>query len=178
VTLPEAQTYFTGHIDDLKRMSADGTPWVFLCGSALIDYLSKLADGRNDGGAAFKRFVNVYMPRGYLTFKYRSGLSDLPEQLYHVLRCGIVHSFSMIPDAQAKNKGGRDRSIVLSHHEPHLSPYSTANAPDACCLRADGFVADLEAAMKKLFTDAATNAQLAGNITAWLAQHPPIAGNV
>ena len=45
VTLPEAETYFTGQIDDLKRMSADGTPWVFLCGSAVIDYLSKLADG-------------------------------------------------------------------------------------------------------------------------------------
>jgi hypothetical protein len=45
-------------------------------------------------------------------------------------------------------------------------------------LRADGFVADLEAAIRKLFTDAATNAQLAQNITAWLAQHPPIAGNI
>ena len=178
MTLQEAETYFARQIADLKRMIADGTPWVFLCGSAVIDYLSKLADGKNDGGAGFKRFVNTYMPTGYRIFKYKSGAADLPDQLYHVLRCGIVHSFSLIPDAQARSKGGRDRSVVLSHDEPHLSAYSSVNAPDACCLRADRFVDDLESAMKKLFADAATNAGLAAKITAWLAQHPPIAGNI
>ena len=124
MTLPEAEAYFTGRIDDLKRMSADGTPWVFLCSSAVIEYFSRLAAGKNDGAEGFKRFVKAYMPPAYLTFKYRSGLADLPEQLYHVLRCGIVHSFSLIPDTKAKSSGGRNRSIVLSHHEPHLSSYS------------------------------------------------------
>jgi hypothetical protein len=178
VTLQEAETYFAPQIADLKRMIADGTPWVFLCGSAVIDYLSKLAAGKNGYGEGFKQFVTDYMPVAYRTFKYQSGATDLPEQLYHVLRCGIVHSFSLIPDKQARRKGGRDRSVVLSHDGPHLSAYSSTNAPDACRLRADGFVADLEAAMNKLFADASTNTLLAKNITAWLALHPPIAGNI
>lgn len=178
MTLEEAESYFGHKIADLKRMIADGTPWVFLCGSAVIDYLSKLAAGKNDHGEGFKQFVTDYMPATYRTFKYKSGETDLPEQLYHVLRCGIVHSFSLIPDAQARKKGGRNRSIVLSHDAPHLSAYSSTDAPDACCLRADGFVADLEQAMNKLFADASSNDQLAESISAWLAQHPPIAGNI
>ena len=111
--------------------------------------------------------------------KYKSEARMIsPNRLYHVLRCGIVHSFSLIPDQQAINKGGRDRSVVLSHDAPHLSAFSSADAPDACCLRANGFVDDLETAMKALFTNAAINAPLAGNITKWLTDYPPIAGNI
>jgi hypothetical protein len=163
-------------------MCPDGTPWVFLCASAVIEYLSKLAAGADQGGAGFKQFIHQYFPDGYLDFKYKSGTADLPEQMYHVLRCGIVHSFSMIPDSRGQDKGARDRSVVMSHHEVHLSPYSSSLAPDACCLRADAFVADIETATNKLFTaaQAATpvGQQVAQNIESWLQQHPPIRGDV
>src|SRR5262249_5273065 len=129
MTLHEAETYFMSRVADLKRMTADGTPWVFLCGSAFIEYLSKLADGKDGGAAGFKRLINTYMLAGYRTFKYKSGVAGLPEQLYHVLRCGIVHSFSLIPNRHTKRKGGRDRSVVLSHDEPHLTQYSSVKAP-------------------------------------------------
>lgn len=182
MTLQDAKTYFTGHIAALKKMCSDGTPWVFLCASVVIEYLSKLAAGKDEGGAGFKKFIRQFFPDEYRNFRYQSGDIDLPEQMYHVLRCGIVHSFSMIPDTRGRDRGARDRSVVMSHDEVHLSPHSSAVVSDACCLRAETFVADIEKATKRLFTEAeadtAAGRKLAKNIEAWLQQHPPIRGNV
>jgi hypothetical protein len=130
MTLQEAEAYFRLRIDELKQMIPAGTPWVFLCGTAVIEYLSKLAVGKDDGGRGFKKFVTDYMPDGYRNFKYKSGADDLPLQLYHILRCGIVHSFSLIPDPNATRNKGRIRSVVLSHDEPHLTSYSSTAASD------------------------------------------------
>ena len=94
----EAKTYFYARIEELKDMCKPGgaeTPWVFLCGSAMIDYLSRLAAGKDNGGEGFKKFIRDYMPSSYCDFEYRSGDKDLPEQVFHILRCGIVHSFSL-----------------------------------------------------------------------------------
>jgi hypothetical protein len=176
LTLPEAKNYFECRLNELNAMCSDGTPWVFLCGSALIEYLSKLAKGDDGGGAGFKEFVTKYMPQRYRDFQYESSDCDLPVQMYHVLRCGIVHSFSLIPDTRAKKHGGRDRSIVLSHTDPHLSCHSSLTAKDACVFNAEQFILDIEQAAKKLFDDAAQDAVLAGNITRWLRKHPPIVG--
>jgi hypothetical protein len=117
------------------------------------------------------------MPK-YKSFQYLSGKADLPEQMYHVLRCGIVHSFSLVPDQGARDKGGRDRSIVLSHNGRHLSQWSKQKAPDACCLNAEEFIDDIESAMLQLFSTAKGNRQIAQNIEDWTKRHPPIAGNI
>lgn len=174
MTLEDAEKYFMARIAELERISGHGNPWVFLCGTALIEYLSKLAEGTNCGGGGFKRFVRTYMPAGYKTFQYKSGIQVLPEQLYHVLRCGIVHSYSLIPDQQAKDKGGRDRSIVLDHEAKHISPFSSQNVKDACCLNAWDFVRDIEGACRDLFAKAKTDTALSANISGWLQSHPPI----
>jgi hypothetical protein len=177
--LEEAETYFTAMIPGLGKMCCDGSPWVFLCGAAVIEYLSKLAYG-GGGRKNFINFIKEYLPGPYAEFKYMSGQQDLPEQMYHVLRCGIVHSFSLIPDEQGKENGGRDRSIALSHDisEGHIKSVDTKNgAKDACCLNAYEFVADLASAMRKLFEAARTNTEVKTNITNWLTKFPPIAGD-
>jgi hypothetical protein len=178
MNLHHAKACLVGHIAALKTMCLDGTPWVFLCAAVVIECLSKLAAGKDLKAAGFKSFIRDYMPVGYRNFKYQSGKTDLPDQLYYVLRCGIVHNFSMVPGTTEVKNGARIRSVVMSHDEVHLSRYTGASAPDACCLRADGFVADIETATNKLFSDAedgsSTGDQLAENIEEWLHQRPPI----
>lgn len=125
-----AEKYFTDRIRELSQMCVDRTPWVFVCSAAMIDYLSKLVNGEDKGGTGYKGFIRDYMAKvrpEYKTFTYADGKQDLPLQIYHVFRCGIVHSFSFIPDPQARAKGGRDRSIVISHRHSgpgHISKYS------------------------------------------------------
>jgi hypothetical protein len=177
MTLQEAENYFDDQIDYLKKMSLDGSPWIFLCGSAVIEYLSKLAAGKDDGGNGYKTFVTNYMPDAFRNFKYKGGQMDLPEQMYHVLRCGIVHSFSLIPNELAIRYGGRNRSIALTHNEPHLTQYSSQKTADACRLRANSFVADIDAARMRLFTQARSDLQIEKNIIGWLNKHPPIAAD-
>jgi hypothetical protein len=178
MTLEEAEKYFTAMIPDLGKMCCDGSPWVFLCGTAVIEYLCKLAYGPG-GRKNFAKFIKEYMPASYRKFSYASKKQDLPEQMYHVLRCGIVHSFSLIPDEHGKKNGGRDRSIALSHdtRDGHIKRVSTQRAPDACCLNALEFVADLASAMRKLFDSAKTKKEVKTNITSWLEKCPPIAGD-
>ena len=43
MTLYEARDYFRKRVGELKSMCKGETVWVFLCSSALIEYLSKLA---------------------------------------------------------------------------------------------------------------------------------------
>ena len=80
--IDEAEKYFLGRVKELSNMCSDGTPWVFPCGSTLIEYLSKLATGKNEGGQGFIDFVIEYMPDGYKNFQYASGDDDLPIQAY------------------------------------------------------------------------------------------------
>jgi len=178
MTLSEAEKYFTAMIPGLGKICCDGSPWVFLCGTAIIEYLSKLAFG-SGGRKNFINFIKEYMPPSYSQFQYISGQQDLPEQMYHVLRCGIVHSFSLVPDKKGKENGGRNRSIALSHdtRDGHIQKVSTKRAPDACCLNAYEFVADLASAMRKLFKSAKVDAKVKNEITNWLKQCPPIAGD-
>jgi hypothetical protein len=178
MTLSEAEKYFTAMIPGLGKMCCDGSPWVFLCGTTIIEYLSKLAYGPG-GRANFIKFIKEYMPPSYNEFQYTSGQPDLPEQMYHVLRCGIVHNFSLVPDKRGNENGGRDRSIALSHdtRDGHIRSVKTKRAADACCLNAFEFVTDLASAMRKLFESAKGNAKLRNAITNWLKQCPPIAGD-
>jgi hypothetical protein len=174
--LEKARQYFEARATALRDMCASGDPFVFLCGTAVIEYLSKLAVGSDGKRAGFKQFIVDYMPEGYRNFTYRSGDRDLPLQMYHILRCGIIHSFSFKADGRAEDAGGRDHSIGLSHNlsEGHLVNFSKGKALDACCLNADEFVNDIRTGMTKLFNAAANSRPTQENVEKWLQQHPPI----
>jgi hypothetical protein len=184
MNIDEAKKYFSDRIQELSRMCADGTPWVFVCTAAMIDYLSKLVNGEDKGGTGYKNFIRDYMAevrQEYKTFTYADGNKDLPLQIYHVFRCGIFHSFSFIPDPQTRAKGGRDRSIVISHRKSglaHISKYSSTNAPDSCSFVAEDFVDDLARTIQKIFSMAKADNVSKYNITQWLISHPPIMGNI
>jgi hypothetical protein len=120
MNLDEAKAVFLDLLNSLESMPVN--PWPFLCASALIEYLTKMVNGDGSGAEKYKQFVSTYLARVnplYNSFTYIYGSpspeQDLPRQMYHILRCGIVHSFSFIPDKQATDKGGRPRSVLIAH---------------------------------------------------------------
>lgn len=186
MNLDNTYAYFEGRAREIGVMCNDGTPWVFLAASAMLDYLAKLVAGADQKAQGYKAFVRNYLGAVrplYRDFKYRNGGPDLPEQMYHVLRCGIVHSFSFIPDELSAKKGGRDRSIVLCHriessekHWHHLMAYSTDKVSDAALFVAEDFSEDIALVVKHLFKKAKEDSTLSSNIERWVKAHPPIMG--
>jgi len=174
--LATAREKLSQRIAELRDCCATKSPWVFLGAAAYVEYLAKLA------GLEYKDFVSQRLSRvrpEYASFAYRSGETDLPAQMYHVLRCGIAHSLSLIPDQRARKKGGRDRSIVLCHRQPdavHLASVSNPVVPDAALFVAEDFVEDLSRATEQLFEDAKRDSGLEQQISRHLLQHPLISG--
>jgi hypothetical protein len=175
----DIETYFKGRVEELKRLAKLGDPWVFLCASSFIEYLAKITLGRETTQKDYKDFLRDYFFRAcpeYDKFTYADGDRDLAVQMYHVLRCGIVHSFSLIPDQQAKGKGGRDRSIILAHRASgrrHLTSYGDGTL-DSVVFVAEDFVADIETVTNFIFTESSTHPLLRLNIETWWNLHPPI----
>ncbi len=184
MTLAEARRYFEDRADELLAMCDRGNPWVFVCAAAMVEYLVKLVTGGKAGRLEYIAFVNQYMAQArtaYSGFTYLSGAKDLSTQMYVILRCGIVHSFSLIPDNVAAANGGRSRAIVLAHRSerrPHLSSFVSPNAPDAACFVAEDFIEDIKATVRIIFDAAATDTTLRANIEAQWRNHPPIQGNI
>ena len=184
--LPSAQAYLAARVDEFKRCCHAGSPCVFLGAAAFLEYLSKAVVGQDDRGDGYKTFVKDWLSKvraDYRDFAYKDGTKDLPKQMYHVLRCGIVHSFSLIPDNRDRKAGGRDRSIVLCHRAEavsrglhHLSPYSTTEISDAALFVAEDFVDDLAALVNIVFAAAAGDSSLEKHILKWLSDFPPISG--
>lgn len=186
MTADRARIIFLDKVKDLRKMCQAGTPLVFVAACAMLDYLVKLTNGADKKGQGYKDFIRDYLAQvrpGYKTFKYKTGKTDLPEQMYHVLRCGIVHSYSLVPDARAIKDGGRERSIALCHKceaqekgWKHLDPYSTATVADAAIFIAEDFVDDIGECINIIFDKAATDKQHEQNILCWIKKHPPITG--
>jgi hypothetical protein len=184
--LVQAERYFRDRVKELRRSCEDRTPWVFLSASAMLEYLAKIVNGADKKADGYKSFIRDYFSAvrsEYKDFKYKSGDQDLPIQMYHVLRCGIVHNFSLIPDSTARAKCGRDRSIVLCHKREsdsegwhHLMPYTSDKVADAALFVAEEFVNDIARVVDFIFGKARKDSALSQNIELWLKNHPPIAG--
>ncbi|MEA5139519.1 hypothetical protein [Arcicella rigui] len=153
----------------------------------LIDYLSKLYDKSNSSGSdKYKNFINEIMAEvnpKYKTFRYTINYdtdekNNLPTQMYHVLRCGFVHSFSLIPDNKAKGKGGRDRSIILGFKEDnnlnHLDNFSCEGVRDACLFILDDFISDLDKSIDILFEKVNNDENLKKHILKLVSDYPYI----
>ena len=173
MTEDEARGHFLCMLGKLRTM--EPSPWPFLCASVLLEYLAKMALG--SGRTNYIKFVKKYMSPRYSCYKFANGDKDLPEQLYYVLRCGMVHSFSLTPDKSHYNKA-RNESIVIAHTGTHLSRYISQNGHynDAVCLVLGDLVNDIEEALNKLFEDAKADTKLSNSIKAHLGSNPPVAG--
>lgn len=188
LTLTKTETYFKNRVGELRSLAQRGDPWVFLCTASFLEYLAKIELGKTTSSTDYKNFLrNTFFKvcPAYAGFRYRSGNRDLAEQMYHVLRCGIVHSFSLFADPSAKAKhGGRDRSILLAHRssgQRHLANYvnrRTKPKVDAAVFIAEDFVDDVGRVTEFLFAQARkrsnAGARLRNNIQTWVKTHPPV----
>jgi len=182
----EAKNYFHDLISAAKKYCADHTPLPFILGACFIDYFCKMVEGEDKKKTGYKGFVKKYMKgvrEEYATFKYANGTQDLPVQMYHVLRCGVVHSFSLIPDKKVNKQPGRDHSIALCHKAEaeqkrlrHLSPYSGPWNLDAALFVIEDFLDDLLAVNELIYNKAIADRTLRDKIEGWLRVSPPISG--
>jgi hypothetical protein len=107
-----------------------------------------------------------------------SGSKDLPLQMYVTLRCGIVHSFSLIPDAIGISNNGRSRSILLAHEMKGHSHFATFKNSelDSVVFTAEQFAKDIKETINIIFQKATTEKSLENQITEHVNNFPPIAG--
>jgi hypothetical protein len=174
-------TYLSVRLDELKRGSTSSA-WDFLCLAAILEYIASLdrrthfVRGRQKperGHDYFVRFVKNYMPNSYQSFTYQSGVNDLPSQMYYILRCGLLHSFSLSQDAL--RGGGRTGSIVLTHDEAHLSTYAgQSRNPDNAILRFDQLLEDIRTGLFGLIAASQTDPDLKARIRKRIADAPPL----
>ena len=183
-SLQDVQSRFDLWFYELDQICKIENPWGFLCLSALIDYLSRLANGANCGRKGYIQFIKDYFPDKYKNFQYKNGSKDLPEQMYYVLRNGLVHSFSLIPENQTGTPIGRERSIVLIHARgakqdqlSHLGNYPGQHGQlDAALFVAEDFLNDTRIAAYELLQKARSNSSLESEILSWYTRYPPIKG--
>ena len=158
----------------------------FLCLSAMIDYLSKLAY-RDDlkGWERYPKFIKEFFPRKYSEFEYKTGEKDLPRQMYYVLRNGMVHSFTLVPNEMGRRHGGRLKSIVLCHRREakqdrlyHLHLYKDRQGrfENAALFVMEDFLEDTKLAAYNLMSKAKRDSHLRQNVLEWFAKYPPITG--
>lgn len=193
--------YFLGILKELEIECEKRPAWMFLCCSAFIEYLAKMS---TDPSSAEKRdwipymlFIEKYMPERYKKFKYlvasssvnsaagtETTKSDLPLQMYCILRCGLVHSFSLVPHSKygtsTAGSKARKRSIVLTHRGvkkrvKHLDNYKGKDGnQDAALFVLQDFIKDIRKALKALFKDAETDSALGEHILKNLSDCPPL----
>ena len=114
----------------------------------------------------------------YKDFTFQNGSKDLPCQMYVTLRCGIVHSFSLVPDATSKSNKGRPRSILLAHEMKGQSRFATFKncEMDSVIFTAEQFAKDIKETIHIIFQKATTEKSLENQITEHVNKFPPIAG--
>jgi hypothetical protein len=181
MTLDEGRKHFTDMLENLEKM--DASPWPFLCASAMLEYLSKLSISAQSNAQQYIRFIEDYMPHTYKDYQFQCEARDLPYQMYYVLRCGLVHSFSLVPDTSFKSAStGRKGSIVIFHKGKQLKQFSYAHLTqfpnttnsDAVLFLFDEFLADIKSAMEQVFTRAKEDVALSQRIEKFLKDNPPI----
>lgn len=172
--------YYKQRVVELKHLAILGDPWVFLCSSAFIDYLARLVSNNAINGEDYEKFIKDYLieiDSRYVNFQFQSGMQDLPKQMYLILRCGIIHNFSLNPDETGIKKGGRNTSILVGHNSngcTHLSKYLD-NSNDSIIFTAESFVEDLDKLLDLIFLEKAkSDSTIATNIFQWVTRYPPI----
>lgn len=177
--LNTARDYLIAEINSLRHIK--GTVWIFVGAATMIDYLASLSLGRPAGRSGYIAFIREWMRPEYNNFEYaqkhrkpgtgiirggrrvarRITKSDLPEQMYYMLRCGLVHGFSLVPTHQESVNGGRERSITINSRldsirdrKAHLEPFNKVPLIiDSIYFVDEDLLDDLVEATNKLFAD-------------------------
>jgi hypothetical protein len=182
-TIGEVYNYYKTLVEDIKEFAYNGQGdlLTFLMCSSYIDFLVKMVYDKESTSNDYKIFIRDFLSKvdiRYKDFSYTIGKKkDLPEQMYHILRCGITHSYSLVPDSKSVTKGGRERSIMLGqrkNNNTHFTKYDE-NGYDTVIFTVEDFAEDLRGVLDKIFLELAPNdQQLSRNILSWVNKYPPL----
>lgn len=168
--MEESYSYISNHCKALLKTAEQSDPWVFVCAASMIEYLAKMTGH----GKSYSSFISTYLANvdcRYRDFKYLDASQNLPEQMYFVLRNGLIHSFTLKPN---RINSGKTNSILLSHTDEHFS-HRTDNNLDACVFNAYSLVNDLCALIDNIYESAKTDNNLNEKIKCFWLQNPPLA---
>jgi hypothetical protein len=177
-TLFDKEKHLLSLVDAIVRM--EQTPFPFLCAATMIEYLIRIS-GYGDN---YINFICDHLPGGYQNFQYHhtGGERDLPQQMWYILRNGLVHTFSLFPDKTGQNAGARERSILITHRSagdgPHLSHVKKISGgidADAALFVLEDFCEDISGVIRKVFSDAAGDPRKAKKIHDNWERSPPAA---
>ncbi len=193
--LSEIHEYFRKRVEELESDCKSETAWVFINAAVMLEYLCNLVvePGQKTDFDRYTEFIcGDWLPEDYKNFEYREehagvdGLTktDLPLQMYCVLRSAMVHSFSMIPastfwheekreKSRSPAKYARRGSIVITHKKSgneHLSNYDK----DAACFVAESFIEDIRTAVENIFDKANEDEALRKRIENVVNVRPPL----
>ena len=181
MTNQEYEKYVLSRIDEAASRAP--SPAAFGDITEIMDAMAKATTfpgssrQRKSDATRFQEFVNKHMRPEYRCFQYASGVTDLPAQMYHILRCGILHSMSLAPNGSASGKApiGRKDSILLDCGGVHLANVN-GNGYDAAVFVFPKFVEDVKAATRKAFAAARKNTVLEAQLSKYIVDHPPVVG--
>lgn len=166
--------YWRGRVFEVRDINQK--IWGHVCAAALIEFGAKLSNGGVGGGPNYKAFARTLGtdPSKYTDFTFAGGQQDLEIQMWHVLRCGLLHSFCLMADATGMGAGARHRPFMLASVNDgyttanHVTNY-TEHGRDACLLILEPFVEDIWIAMERIFDDTNKDA----SVRACAEQNPP-----
>jgi hypothetical protein len=167
IIMEKEYEHIRNHCLALYKIEPNGDPWVFVCASVMIDFLRGMTGCKN-----YSDFVNDWLSKInplYRDFKYLNEHTKLAEQMYFILRNGLVHSFTLKPN----RKEGKTNSILLSHNAPHLKAY-TLKGYDSCIFNARVFIEDIVMVVDLLFEQVKSDEKLRKSITDYFNTNPPI----
>lgn len=176
--LNDLKRYFKTQFDQLEHICQSPSPWIFICLSVFIDFLSKLSELSGNDKDKYINLIATRYPPKYRNFKYFIGSQDLPQQIYIILRSGLVHAFSLTPNRVGV---GRQRSVRLFHRQD-TSLRNIVHFPDkshevdAAVLVAEDFLKDTQTVASRIVWRARRDTILKQHIINFLKANPPIAG--
>jgi hypothetical protein len=179
--LDELERYFTTQFEQLDHVCKSASPWIFICLSIFVEFLSKLSKMSGSDRDKYIDLIAKRYPARYRNFKYHNRSQDLPKQIYIVLRNGLVHTFSLTPNWKGQQLGGRQRSVRLFHRKDtelkNVTRYpNKSHKISAAVLVAEDFLEDTRSVAMRIIRRARRDRTLRQYIINFLRTSPPIAG--
>ncbi|AOW47956.1 hypothetical protein A4S02_14040 (plasmid) [Acetobacter ascendens] len=186
------QNYLNDRILELKTAQhikskddrLNGSIWDFVLMGCLVELVAKLncVDSINTFEKVSKLF-DERLPKYRAPFyNTPEKINDVPEQIYMVMRCGLIHSLSLIPDKKVKDKDiykrhWREVSLVLTHRGNHLKMGKTphnGSLVEVCQLDYSTMLDDMQTALDAIFQDAKHDTALSSHIEKFVKENPTL----
>ena len=183
--------YLKDRLDELDSLARRGDPWIFEACCTFIEMLAERANTEKNTntekkGNRFRNFVQNYlMPSNPL---YEAAENQYPKNkqkkshkisnnLWTVLRCGVVHSFSMkADDGEYKILLGHRKNSKsnISDHLKVVDVNDETKNYKALLIMAEDFVEDLKKCTQGIIEKAKQDSKFCDSFTKEFSDNPPL----